>query len=134
MPNDAKIGLVVGVGLVVIIAVVFFRREPVDASATAAAAVSPNGQDRGGPPRNQLPLVPASPASAANLESARHVVREGETLYSLARRYYHDDRKFVEIFRANQDVLTTPDPLRPGTVLVIPELPTETASPAPRGR
>jgi nucleoid-associated protein YgaU len=126
MPNDAKLGLVVGVGLVIVIAVTFFRREPAEVAATAA--VSPPTQDRGNPPRNQLPALPSQPTSASGPESTisgRHVVRAGETLYSLARLYYHDDRRFVDIFRANQDVLTTVDPLRPGTVLVIPELPNE---------
>ena len=28
MPNDAKLGLVVGVGLVIAVAVLFFRKEP----------------------------------------------------------------------------------------------------------
>lgn len=32
MPNDAKLGLVVGMALVLLIAVLFFRREPTVAS------------------------------------------------------------------------------------------------------
>jgi nucleoid-associated protein YgaU len=114
MQNDAKLGLVVGVGLVIVIAVVFFRREPAQADAGQAAAVAPAGQDGRPAPRNQLP----APGPVR-----RHVVQQGDTLYGLARRYYQDDRKFVDIYRANQDVLTTPDPLMPGTDLVIPEVP-----------
>lgn len=31
MPNDAKLGLVVGIALVLLIAILFFRREPTPA-------------------------------------------------------------------------------------------------------
>jgi nucleoid-associated protein YgaU len=117
MPNDAKLGLVVGVGLVIVIAVVFFRREPAaaDTGQEAAAAVTPTPADARPAPRNQ---VPAPPTGAAT----RHVVQEGDTLASLARRYYQDDRKCLDIYRANQNVLSSPDRLRPGMVLVIPDL------------
>ncbi len=40
MPNDAKLGLVVGMALVLLIAVLFFRREPTAASENAAIAAS----------------------------------------------------------------------------------------------
>ena len=41
MPNDAKLGLVVGVGLVITVAVVFFRKDPeVLPSAQAATAAT----------------------------------------------------------------------------------------------
>lgn len=36
MPNDAKLGLVVGVGLVITVAVVFFRKEPAGGPVPAA--------------------------------------------------------------------------------------------------
>lgn len=36
MTNDAKLGLVLGVAMVVLIAVIFFRKEPVSAAATPA--------------------------------------------------------------------------------------------------
>ena len=57
MPNDAKLGLIVGVGLVIAVAVVFFRKEPVTAQAPqveppAAAVSAPAG-------RGQLRAVPA---------------------------------------------------------------------------
>ena len=41
MPNDAKLGLVTGVGLVILIAAVFFRREP---AGIAAGQVPPAPQ------------------------------------------------------------------------------------------
>jgi hypothetical protein len=42
MSKDAKLGLVLGIGLVIIIAVVFFRKDPVQArSPETSAAVKP---------------------------------------------------------------------------------------------
>lgn len=40
MPNDAKLGLVVGMALVLLIAVLFFRREPTPNAATPGPATS----------------------------------------------------------------------------------------------
>src|SRR5581483_2905445 len=91
MPNEAKVGLVVGVALVIVMAVVFFRRDAAHARTPAEAAA-----------------VAAKPPGA--LPSARrHVVREGETLFSLAKRYYNDSGKFVELYQVNRSVLKTPE-------------------------
>jgi nucleoid-associated protein YgaU len=59
----------------------------------------------------------------AKLGLVRHTVKEGETLFSLARHYYKDGRRFVDIYHANEAALPTPEPLTPGTVLLIPVLP-----------
>jgi 5'-nucleotidase len=120
MPNDAKLGLIVGVGLVIAIAVVFFRKDAPAAPAPAAAVTPKTPQA----PRNEVKAAPAQPASVsrpAPAEPVRHVVKEGDTLFNLARQYYHDGARFVDIYRANRDVLDAPDPLTPGTVLVIPQ-------------
>ena len=58
MPNDAKLGLVVGVGLVIAVAVLFFRKEPPAASPAGEAA--PAGIVRPIP----LPGAPAHTTSA----------------------------------------------------------------------
>jgi nucleoid-associated protein YgaU len=104
MPNDAKLGLVVGVVLVVGIAVVFFRREEAPANPRIVG---------------EIRAEPRAPRKPANL--VRHTVREGDTLFSLAQQYYQDDRRFVDIFQANRDTLQSPTRLTPGTVLVIPD-------------
>src|SRR5947209_5865130 len=41
MPNDAKLGLVVGVGLVIAVAVVFSRKDPEAATSQTAAVAAP---------------------------------------------------------------------------------------------
>ena len=52
------------------------------------------------------------------------------TLFGLARRYYGDGARFVDLYLANREAVPTPDQLTPGTVLVIPDLP-GTPAPAP---
>jgi len=65
MPNDAKLGLVVGVGLVIAIGVVFFRKEPPPAGAGAPAAVAaPVAAGAARPvPAKPTSLVDAGPAA-----------------------------------------------------------------------
>jgi nucleoid-associated protein YgaU len=123
MPNDAKLGLVVGVALVIAVAVLFFRRE--------APAGGPATNVQPGPA--MMPPAPTTTNAFARTTSRGgerdaaggrlHTVRDGETLFGLARRYYGDGEKSSALFRANQARLVSPDRLPPGTVLVIPELP-----------
>ncbi len=125
MPNDAKLGMVVGVGLVIAVAVIFFRKEPPDAPPDAVAGAPEEAAPRG--LSRPLKARAAGRSTAEAVEETpsarRHTVQEGETLYGLAQRYYGDGDRFADLFRHNKDVLTTPDRLPPGTVLVIPELP-----------
>ncbi|HEV3256129.1 MAG TPA: LysM peptidoglycan-binding domain-containing protein [Gemmataceae bacterium] len=136
MPNDAKLGLVVGVGLVITVAVVFFHKDlataqPQDEDPPAAAVGT--AAPAAAAPRGQYRSVKAHPA--ARIEGAasgrRHTVKEGETLVSLAQHYYGDGDKSDEIYRANQEVLKTPDDVPPGTELIIPELQGSPASAEP---
>jgi nucleoid-associated protein YgaU len=141
MPNDAKLGLVVGVGLVIAIGVVFFRKEPTPpATEGAPAAVSGSGAASTLAGRGQFRPAPAKTAlrnetsSAALTAERRHTVAEGETLQDLAQHYYGDLEQVEKIRRANPDL--TSDTLEPGTMLVIPEakepIATEEASAAER--
>ncbi len=64
MPNDAKLGLVVGVGLVIGVAVVFAHKEPpapTQATEGATAAVSA-GESASTVARSQSRPTPAQPA------------------------------------------------------------------------
>jgi nucleoid-associated protein YgaU len=123
MPNDAKLGLVVGVGLVIAVAVVFFRKDstaPIPPTEDKAA-VAVNGQPV---PRGANHPVPAQHASQVKSAgpTRRHIVQQGETLQELAQRYYGDGQKSAALYRVNRAVLQAPDPLPPGTVIVIPDL------------
>jgi nucleoid-associated protein YgaU len=131
MPNDAKLGLVVGVGLVITVAVLFFRKDL--PNGTTAGDPAPAGIVRPVQPatRPDNPLRTASARPMARLDDAaaqtagmrRHVVRDGDTLFSLARQYYGDPERFGVIYQANRGVLETPDPLPVGADLVIPDAP-----------
>jgi len=49
-----------------------------------------------------------------------HTVRNGETLSSIARRYYGSEYQWQKIYNANRSYLKSPDNIRPGTRLMIP--------------
>jgi nucleoid-associated protein YgaU len=128
MPNDAKLALVIGVGLVVAVAVVFFHKDlvagrPPDDRQPASVGNPPgttpaqpsNGARRWTPGR-QTGLVKDTTGSR------KHTVAEGDTLYGLAERYYGDGERFIDLYQANRDVLKRPDRLEVGTVLAIPDL------------
>jgi nucleoid-associated protein YgaU len=127
MPNDAKLGLMVGLGLVIAVAVVFFRKEPgpgqpfrAESAALGARTVSPPAV--GG--RGAFRPVPGKGANrdAETTAIRRHTVQEGDTLFSLAERYYGSREMSAEIYRVNRQILTNSEQLTPGTVLEIPTL------------
>jgi nucleoid-associated protein YgaU len=130
MPNDAKLGLVVGVGLVIAVAVVFFRKDGVALDA-AAQSVSPvpaaQTAQPAGPPSARTRTVAAQAGirtghTPVPAEGRCHTVRPGDTLFSLAQHYYGDRDKFDVIYRSNRGRLESPESLTPGTILVIPDL------------
>src|SRR5262249_24754426 len=121
MPNDAKLGMAIGVGLIITVAAFFARK---DVAAVPVHAAGPRAPI-------STPMVPR-PGDAEGEESAAHrrggrshTVQDGDTLISLAQRYYGDRSKSVFLFRANQDRLLAPDRLPVGAVLRIPDLPEE---------
>src|SRR5690242_18073918 len=115
MPNDARLGLVVGVTLVILVAVFFARRDglrPAPVQATPAAAPVPG-----------LPGVSPGAAAVVPGRPRSHTVEEGESLTTLAVRYYGDPAQVSYLFRANQDRILAPDRVPIGTVLRIPDPP-----------
>jgi nucleoid-associated protein YgaU len=135
MPNDAKLGLVVGVGLVIAVAVVFFRKEspaadPVAANVKQTPATATTFP---GPAARSRPVAAHSGIRTAATptpgEARCHTVREGDTLFNLAKYYYGDREKSDFLYQANRSQLSSPDALAPGTVLVIPDLPPQTEAP-----
>jgi nucleoid-associated protein YgaU len=131
MPNDAKLGLVVGVLLVIAVAVAFFRKDApaADQSATSnVQAVADNPADApaaAAPQSKQLPVQPGirQTSGPAEADGRCHTVKDGETLFSLAQRYYGDGEKSEFLYRSNFKRIPSRDSLPAGTVLVIPELP-----------
>jgi hypothetical protein len=63
MPNDAKLGLVLGVALVITVAVVFFHKDSVAArpgEASTGTAINPPAADTAAPPAEPRPARPAN--------------------------------------------------------------------------
>ena len=57
MPNDAKLGLVAGMAMVVLIAVIFFRKDPAAAQPVSPVFLAPNAV---APDAQALPKTPSS--------------------------------------------------------------------------
>lgn len=89
---------------------------PIDVTTIAGAAI-----DRAAP-GGAAPAAPAAPAAAAGAAPARHVVRRGETAYSVARIYGVSPRALAEWNGLGADLA-----LREGQTLLIP---TAAAAPA----
>jgi nucleoid-associated protein YgaU len=129
MPNDAKLAMVIGVGIVVAVAIVFFHKDLIGGYGSGdrppANGVNPPAADPAAPDGGPRRLTSARPTSQVKVsaDSRHHTVGEGETLYGLAERYYGDGERFIDIYQANRDVLKRPDRLDVGAVLVIPDLP-----------
>jgi hypothetical protein len=63
MPNDAKLGLVIGLGLVIAVAVIYFRGDAGNPhEETASTAAKPAATHRQPPPRGQSRPTKARPA------------------------------------------------------------------------
>ncbi|HEY2157702.1 MAG TPA: LysM peptidoglycan-binding domain-containing protein [Isosphaeraceae bacterium] len=80
------------------------------------------------------PGAPATAPAAGNAPpEGRHVVREGEDLWSIAKKHYGSGRYFQAIWDANRDRISSPESIPPGTELRMPaaELARSTAPAAP---
>ena len=120
MPNDAKLGLIVGVGVVLAVAVVFFRKDGISNPAMGGEATASVGTPGQASPPARAGNGRTNGESPVAVVSRRHIVQEGETLFTLAEHYYGDKTKSLVIYQANQDVLKSSEQLTPGMFLVIP--------------
>ena len=66
------------------------------------------------------PSAPSATAPADNKYAQWHEVVSGDTLWKIAKQYYGDGSLYMEIFKANQDVLSDPDKIKVGQKLRIP--------------
>ncbi len=70
--------------------------------------------------------VRAAPAQAATqtptpTQPKYHTVQSGESLSKISKEVYGDANKYNKIFEANKPMLSDPDKIYPGQVLVIPQ-------------
>jgi nucleoid-associated protein YgaU len=95
------------------------------ASGSTAAPAKPSAAGKPATPAKpsapaSAPAASAAPASADNKFTQWHDVVSGDTLSKIAKQYYGDASLYMEIFNANQDVLTDPDKIKVGQKLRIP--------------
>ena len=79
-------------------------------TAVEEAPVQPAGTDTTGAP---------APSAGQEQAARTYTVRKGDTLYSIARKFYGDQRRHKDIVKANN--LTDPNKIFPGQVLKIPD-------------
>ena len=60
-------------------------------------------------------------ASDAREEATYYTVKAGDTLSAISKQVYGDANKYNAIFEANKPMLTHPDKIYPGQVLIIPK-------------
>ena len=101
-----------------------------DKSASASGSVlEPAVLDPSVPEPTTRPLPPVS--SAAPLPRSRysppaptqarvHVVQAKESLYSIARRYYSDEKQWRRVYHANRNRIKDPNRIKVGMKLIIP--------------
>lgn len=71
----------------------------------------------------EQPVAYGEPAAGTSLYSPTgrmHSVQRRDTLYSLARLYYNDQRQWKKIYEANRDRIANPNMIKVGMNLVIP--------------
>ncbi len=59
-------------------------------------------------------------AGGAGKTERTYVVQSGHTLSKIAKQYYGDANKYMDIFNANKDKLSDPDKIQVGQELIIP--------------
>lgn len=67
-----------------------------------------------------LPQPQAGTASTSNQNRA-YKVQPGDTLSKIAKEFYGNANDYNRIFEANRDKLESPDKIRPGQELIIPQ-------------
>lgn len=120
--------------------------DPISAGSSAGNAAAHRLQTPAPSPAHNRDWQPEGPVAGRTGPPARgesrsdssggrrtHVVREGETLSSLAAKYLGSSARFHEIYEANRDVLRSPNDLRDGVTLVIPEARKAGAAPGAEG-
>jgi len=88
------------------------------AEVTSSSGTGPSLSANTAAPKTAKPAAPSPAAPAA--AGKTHTVVKGDTLYSLAKQYYNDPKRWTTIRDANREVLGGKDSLKVGQVLRIP--------------
>lgn len=110
--NQSKVSLVLGALIILVIGILIFNYFSKNKASLGPAQQTEREQDVS---PDKLP--------------GKYTVKDGDTLFMIADKYYQDGYKYTEIAKANS--LTNPDQIETGQVLEIPQ---PTASPEPQDK
>jgi nucleoid-associated protein YgaU len=127
MQKDLKIGLVLGLILIIVAALWLSTGPDLSPEAQIQQLAHWGTEDVN---NYQLSTINNQPelADSTVYEQAEkiktqkfHIVRKGQTLSEISRKYYGSANKWKKILHANRNVIKDANKLRPGTKLIIPE-------------
>ena len=72
------------------------------------------------PEKKAEPAPAPEKKKASNVRPVEHVVRTGDNLWNISKKYYGSGAKWKLIYEANKSAIKKQDFLEPGTVLAIP--------------
>lgn len=110
--NQSKLSMVLGVLIVIVVGILVFN-------------YFQKGKDNLGPAQQTQQQEDVSPDNLPG----KYTVKEGDTLFLIAEKYYQDGNKFTEIAKANN--LKDVNSIEKGQVLQIPKLSQEMAQTSP---
>lgn len=64
--------------------------------------------------------ITVAPAASAPKGAQSYTVKSGDTLSKISRQHYGDANEYMRIFYANRQIISDPDKIQVGQVLVIP--------------
>jgi len=145
MPKDFKIGMTLGMVLVIIATLWLATRPGLNPQARTLNSQNITSLPETSSAPNNLSTIEAIPQSAENnqlsiinnrskqpdltvyeqtqkIKTQRfHIVRKGETLSAISAKYYGSASKWQRILDANRSQVKNANRLAPGTKLIIPE-------------
>lgn len=102
---------------------------PVGVNAAASGGIGPAGSAEGtaeialdDPTIPVLRAIPSGDPAKLRFASGKAIIRRGESLWGIARRAYGDGSKYLAIFDANRDQLSSPGEISPGQVFNLPKV------------
>jgi len=81
------------------------EQKPVETSVVSAPAIKP---------------ITAPPAESRVVVMKKYTIEKGDTLQSIAKKFYGTTKRWKEIYEANQEVLKSPNKIYPGQIIEIP--------------
>lgn len=123
MQNDWKIGLVLGLVLVIVVGLWLSTGSSLSLQESPQRRTERVDNNRFSmvSKRAKLPDLTVYEQVEKIRTEKFHIVRHGETLSTISRKYYGSANRWKKILDANRNVISDANKLEPGTKLIIPE-------------